>query len=229
MKKEQIEINCSGDLVSLDQLEEFQGDLKSLSKKNFKILKDRIRKYGFDSPLYVWKDEEGKFQILDGHQRFRTIGRMIKEGFTLPEGKLPVVYILADSVEDAKERLLGYISQFGEIDLQGLHEFTAELNFDEWKLEIDLPEVNLEKFEEEFLKEFEDIYTPEKPEIEFSPELMLEHNYVILYFDDPFDFQVAIDKLKLKKVKSGIKTIKSQKIGLGRVIPGKEVIKRLKG
>ena len=28
---------------------------------------------------------------------------------------------------------------------------------------------------------------PEKPEVEFSRELLLEHNYIVLYFDNPLD------------------------------------------
>jgi len=69
---------------------------------------------------------------------------------------------------------------------------------------------------------------PVKPEIEFSPELMLEHNYVVLYFDNAMDWEVAKDKLGLKEVKSAIKTVKSQKVGIGRVIKGAPVINRLK-
>ncbi len=92
-------------------------------------------------------------------------------------------------------------------------------------------EILLENYEFAKLKEFGLDVQPKKevvePEMEFSEELMLEHNYVVLYFDNPMDWQVAIDKLGLKEVKSAIKTIKSQKVGIGRVIKGAEIINRI--
>lgn len=38
-------------------------------------------------------------------------------------------------------------------------------------------------------------------EIEFSRELLLEHNYIVLYFDNPLDWKVELDKFNLKKVR----------------------------
>ena len=64
------------------------------------------------------------------------------------------------------------------------------------------------------------------PEIEFSEELLLEHNYVVLYFDNEFDWQVAKDKFGLKKVKDLIER-KGQPTGIGRVLNGAEWIKKL--
>lgn len=66
----------------------------------------------------------------------------------------------------------------------------------------------------------------EEPEVEFSEELLLEHNYVVLYFDNPFDWQVAVEKFGLKKVKDLIPR-KGQPQGIGRVIKGSEILERL--
>jgi len=67
----------------------------------------------------------------------------------------------------------------------------------------------------------------EPGEVEFSKELLIQHNYVVLYFDNAMDWQVAIEKLRLKKVRDLIPR-KSQTVGIGRVIPGAPVIERLK-
>lgn len=67
----------------------------------------------------------------------------------------------------------------------------------------------------------------EGPEIEFSRELLLEHNYVVLYFDNPFDWQVAIDRFGLKTVKDLIPR-KGQPTGIGRVLNGSEWLDRIK-
>jgi hypothetical protein len=65
-----------------------------------------------------------------------------------------------------------------------------------------------------------------KPEVEFSEELLLEHNYIVLYFDNPLDWQVAVDKFKLKKVRDLIER-KGQPKGLGRVVRGAEWLPRI--
>lgn len=96
-----------------------------------------------------------------------------------------------------------------------------------WDDEILAEEYTLEELDAWDLAPEETVDGDIKGEMEFAEELMLEHNYVVLYFDNPMDWQVAIDKLGLKDVKSAIKTVKSQKVGIGRVIQGAPVINRL--
>lgn len=67
----------------------------------------------------------------------------------------------------------------------------------------------------------------EKPEVEFSQELLLEHNYIVLYFDNPLDWRVAVEKFKLKKVRDLIER-KGQPRGMGRVVRGAEWLRRIK-
>lgn len=55
---------------------------------------------------------------------------------------------------------------------------------------------------------------------------MLTHNYIVLYFDNDFDWEVAQDKFGLKKVKDLIPR-KGQPVGVGRVICGKKVLEWL--
>jgi len=75
------------------------------------------------------------------------------------------------------------------------------------------------------LKEFDDknenIF--DEPEIEFSQELLLEHNYIVFYYDNPFDWEVAKEKYGLKKVKDLIPR-KGQPTGIGRVVKGKDYL-----
>ena len=64
------------------------------------------------------------------------------------------------------------------------------------------------------------------PEVEFSEELLHAHNYVVLYFDNPLDWQVAQEKFELKEVKDLIPR-KGQPTGIGRVIRGSEWLNRI--
>ena len=85
---------------------------------------------------------------------------------------------------------------------------------DAWGL--DLP-IDLEA-----IKETKDI--PDTGQIEFSEELLLEHNYIVLYFDNAMDWEVAQEVYGLNKVKSKTSAEGTQKIGMGRVINGKDFI-----
>jgi hypothetical protein len=116
-----IRIACQGSrLAPLTSLEVIQGDLKELSEKNYNKLRQRIETKGFDAPVFVWENE-----ILDGTQRCRVLGMMLAEGWELPGGLVPVCDIEADSLEEAKERLPGYVSQYGQVTDTGLSEFLA--------------------------------------------------------------------------------------------------------
>lgn len=64
------------------------------------------------------------------------------------------------------------------------------------------------------------------PEVEFAEELLHSHNYVVLYFDNPLDWQVAQEKFGLKEVKDLIPR-KGQPTGIGRVIRGSEWLNRI--
>lgn len=64
---------------------------------------------------------------------------------------------------------------------------------------------------------------PDLGDVVFSENLLLEHNYIVLYFDNAMDFEVACAKYGLKKVKTQVPD-KSQKIGIGRVVSGKRFL-----
>lgn len=116
-----IRVTCEGAArLTLDQLEEFQGDLKTLSDKNAEKLEKSIRKYGFTAPFFVWK---GK--ILDGHQRKKVLRKRFRPE-EYPEKGFPVVYIDAGSEKEAREKLLHISSQYGEVDLDELNEWVEQ-------------------------------------------------------------------------------------------------------
>jgi hypothetical protein len=100
----------------------------------------------------------------------------------------------------------------GEWDWDQLaSEWDAE-KLDEWGLDVPVDEI----------KETKDI--PDIGEIEFSEDLFLEHNYIVLYFDNPMDWEVAQEVYGLKQVKSLDSSDKTKKIGVGRVVNGKNFI-----
>lgn len=144
-----IQVSCeAADLVDYRKIQAFQGELKELSKENFEKLKKSILKRGVTSPINLWKDK-GKLWNLDGHQRVRLFAELEKLGFKIP--KVPVAYVKAKSLKEAKEILLSNVSQYGRVNPQGLYEFSVENGFAMEDLaDFDIPNIDMPDFFEEF-------------------------------------------------------------------------------
>lgn len=113
------------ELWPLERLQPFQGNLKKTDKSWIQALANRIQKYGFNAPFFVWKDHD---KLLDGHQRL--------EALKLLNWKddVPVVLIEAKDEREAKERLLEYNTTYSKIDQDV---------FEDWSDDLDLDDLNL--------------------------------------------------------------------------------------
>ena len=74
----------------------------------------------------------------------------------------------------------------------------------------------------------EEVETEEEPDVDFSEELLEEHNYVVLYFDNSVDWLQAESIFGLKTVKALDSKKGYKKQGVGRVIRGVDAIERIK-
>ena len=143
-----IRIACEGAAtLPLEDLEVFQGDLKTLSEKNAARLRRVILRDGFSEPFSIWRNE-GHNYILNGHQRVRVLRSLVKDGFEV--GPLPVSWVEADSFKQAKMKVLDLTSQYGEMTIGGLETFLGDLDIDFPEIEasfhfpeIDLDDINL--------------------------------------------------------------------------------------
>lgn len=156
MDKKTIQMKCQGAIrIDLDRLEEFQGELKSLSKANYLKLRTEILEEGFSFCPHVWKGEDGLWYLIDGHQRTRTLRKMVEEdGYYCPE--VPCSIVEASSGADAERKVLAATSQYGHIEKEGLLEFTTRSNItpSELRERFDLPGLDIERFiESNFDKE----------------------------------------------------------------------------
>ncbi len=121
-----IRVTCQGAAtLPIEQLVEFQGNLKKLSKKNLEKLKARILEDGFNVPFFVW-DHDGVYSLLDGHQRTRALASLRADGYVIPA--LPVAYIEASDIADARKKLLAISSQYGEFDSEELAGWLSEMD-----------------------------------------------------------------------------------------------------
>lgn len=219
-----IRITCKGaDWLLPGQLVGFQGELKRLPEKEYQKLKKSIEESGFSFPIFVWKGE-GKNNIIDGHQRLLAVLRMLREGYSIERGKLPVDWIEAKDRKEAKKKILLAMSQYGKYTESSFMNFVEEagLDLEELQVSIDVPEIDVEKYLSDLKRE------KDEPEVEFSEELLEEHNYVVLYFDNEVDWLQAQTLFNLKPVRA-LHTRKGFLTqGIGRVIKGPEAIERIR-
>lgn len=163
---------------------------------------ESIKQVGYITPIVV--DENNV--ILCGHTRLKALK---KNGEKEVDGVLRVSGLTEE--QKRKYRLLdNKTNEKAEWDFDLLAEEIADLDFSGFELDWGM--------EKENKKQIED------GEVEFTEELLLTHNYIVLYFDNDFDWEVAQEKFGLKQVKDLIPR-KGQPKGIGRVINGKEVLK----
>lgn len=150
MAKQQIRIACTG-AAAIDpaKLKDFQGSLKSLTNEDYLRLRKQVEDLGFSEPISVWRRGKENF-ILNGHQRLRTIMKMMEEGWACPP--LPVSIIQAKTKHEAKRKLLALTSQYGKIERQGLYEFLQDTDIKPEELfeNFRFPDIDLPSFTEEF-------------------------------------------------------------------------------
>jgi hypothetical protein len=139
-KPSSIRIECRGaDLLPLDAIEEFQGNLKKRSKADIEKIITSITKYGFSFPFFVWNGD-GHNRCLDGHGRIQALGEMRRRGESLP--LFPVSYVEAKDEAEAKQKLLRLNSQYGTMSVESVLEFMDGLEIE--SDELNLPSGTLE-------------------------------------------------------------------------------------
>lgn len=173
---------------------------RKISRQILKALKDNIREFGLVDPVVVNKD----MTIIGGHQRYKAC---LELGFK----EIPCVVL---DLPKSKEKVLNL----------ALNKITGD--WDRVKLaqilkEIESIEINLTGFTEEDIQKIIDDLKIEAPEYDIGLRLMEEYDYIVLFFRNTLDFQVAMDHFKIKMVKED----RREKIGLGKVIDGAEYLR----
>lgn len=126
-------------------------NFKSLSAEARHKLKASILSNNFTQPFYVWEDPEGTLYCLDGKHRTMLLEELINEGHEIPY-MLPATFIQCENKKQAAKLVTIYSSIYAKIEQQGLFDFIQayELEFEDLKLEIDLPEFSMDRFEQKF-------------------------------------------------------------------------------
>lgn len=125
-----LRITCEGaTTVELDEVQDLQGNFKSLSEDDYVKLRNSMVEFGFSFPLFIWIDPLTNIKwAIDGHQRnFRALPKMRQEGWTIPP--LPAVIVHAADRIEAKKKLLVLNSRYGKVTAEGITDFLNEPDY----------------------------------------------------------------------------------------------------
>lgn len=137
--------------INYEDMYILQGDLKDLSKENYDKLRKVIIEDGISENQVVWPNPKNKkYAILNGSQRFRVYGNLIKEGYNL--SKVPVTKVQAKDEQEAVKICLTLASQYGDVNDDGLYALADRYKIDFAFLEgkTRYVEIDLEKFKSEY-------------------------------------------------------------------------------
>ena len=190
----------------IDQLIEAEYNPRQLTKDQYQNIKDSIQRFGIVDPIIINKNKDRKNIIIGGHQRVKIAKRLNMKEVPCLEIDLPY----------EKER---------ELNVR-LNKNNGEFDFDLLSNHFELDELIEWGFD---AKEFNMILDLPKddspPELEICEELLEEHDYIVFYFDNTLDWNVAKEIFNIKKEMKHDTTATYKNIGLGRVKSGKELLK----
>lgn len=196
-------------MIKLDSIIENPDNPRFIKTAMFDKLVDSIRQFPKMMklrPMVVNNRQD--MMLLGGNMRRRALDFL---GYV----EVPNEWVIsADELSEEEKK------RFIIVDNIGFGEHDMDILANQWEIQ-DLSDWGLDIPGLDEYKATRDI--PKEGEIEFSENLLLEHNYIVLYFDNAMDFEVASAKFGLKSVKTQVPD-KSQKVGIGRVINGKRFL-----
>ena len=184
---------------------------RKITKEKFEDLCDSIRK----SPEMKVLEEikvypyNGRYVVIGGNHRYKAYKKLGWENVlckVLPE-------------DTPKEKLREYVMKenmtYAENDTTILSSWNLK-ELAEWRVPMSIKTKKQQ----------------EVPEVEFTQILDESHNYIVLYFDNEVDWLQAqtlfnIKNVRLLSTKKGANNVNGNKIGVGRVLRGVDVISRL--
>lgn len=122
-----IKINCeSSDTLKLTDMVPFQGSLKKRTEQDIKELTDSLVSEGLMMPFAIWK-HEGKNYLLDGHGRKEALTKLAVEDAKMLSEEWPVIYVNAETEDEARKALLQITSAYGKVTKSGYKQFCVSI------------------------------------------------------------------------------------------------------
>src|SRR5262245_788013 len=124
-----IQVQCkTPDGTSLANMTPFQGTLKKRSPKDIAAFSETLKTDGLLMPFVLWRSpSESLSYILDGHGRYQALVQLAIDDASILEQIFPVLFIDAETEEDARKALLQITSMYGRFDKAGVLEFSKTI------------------------------------------------------------------------------------------------------
>lgn len=195
--------------IKIDKLVPYSKNPKNHDNKDVDLIIKSIERNGFGENLLICPETN---EILSGNGRYLAAKKIGLE-------EVPCVYAPKGLSEKQKADLVIASNKLVEVsgynkNLEGLIE---EFGLNSADFGIDFAKVEKEKEED--------------GDVPFTEELLEEHNYIVLYFDNTVDWLQAqtlfgkyLGKKQALASKEGFR-----KMGVGRVVKGADVLKDLVG
>lgn len=100
--------------IKRKKLKPFQWKLKKRNADLIEQLKKSILEDGFLAPIFIWQDNW--WYILDWHQRLKALNELAKKKEMLENDDVPVVYIQAETEQEAWNNIFAYNSHYSEVE-----------------------------------------------------------------------------------------------------------------
>lgn len=177
----------------INEIEDFQKSLKTITQEDLQKLKNNIVQNGFIAPIFIWG-----CKILDGHHRVKAIKELLEEGYTLKHedktiiNELPIIEINAKNKKEAAKYVLSYTSQYAQLHQKNLYGFMNDFELIDLDIQyLNLPDItfnidkiNMPSFEKE--KPIQTQTTPKK-----------DKNYIIMFeYENKETIESIINHLK---------------------------------
>jgi DNA modification methylase len=184
--------------------------LKDNSDRDVKKLVQSIKNNGFIAPFDCWKPKEGAPYVLDGTGRNLALLQLETEGYDIPE--LPVIFIEAKDLKEAKKFALQRSSTHGVITQDSLTSFISDFELEEINLlyesELNIEELNhlMQRNDEIELLDTQEPDQPPEPRRETKITLgdifqfQIGNNYYRFGCGDSTDLDFVIKVLDGKKL-----------------------------
>lgn len=174
---------------------------RALTKAEARQLRRSIERFGFVDPVIVNGHPSRRNVIVGGHQRVQVAKQMGYE-------TVPVVYVEIEDEQRERELNLRLNRNVGHFENDLLAGFEPSL----------LRDVGFT--DQELARIFAEPESDDEPEIAFSEEMLEEHQYVVLYFDNQIDWTRFLSIYPLAPVRSLKSGGTYNQVGIGRVVRG---------
>lgn len=206
--------------VKLGDLNPYKNNPR-INKESIPLVRNSIKTFGFLVPMVI--DNEDDLCIVAGHTRHRAAMMLCEEEMRDP-AEVEVPCILAEHLTKNQ------IAAFRIAD----NSVGEGSTWDEGKLAMEIASIGDDIDMGDFGIDLgdgdddEDGDADVEGEVPFTEELLEEHNYVVLYFDNEVDWLQAKTLLGVKKVAALDSKKGFEKAGVGRVMRGTDAIEAIR-